>query len=176
MPDVFVRLLQSLVLTGLAPASFYEPAGARAHYDGLPVDFIAAATAAVGVAGGAALRTYHVVNPHDDGISLDTLVDWIIEAGYPLERIDGYDEWLRRFETALQALPDEQRQRSSLTVLESLRRPARAEVGPVDSELFADAVHTTAEPEIPHLTADYVRKCLDDLARLGLIPVPIAAG
>ena len=177
VPDVFARLLQSLVLTGLAPASFYEPAGARAHYDGLPVDFIAHATAAVASASGDAVQTYHVVNPHDDGISLDTLVDWIDAAGYRVERVEGYDEWLRRFETALQALPDEQRQRSSLTVLDSLRRPARAGEMPVDSARFAEAVHRSAsESEIPHLTADFVAKWLDDLARLGLVPAPVSAG
>jgi fatty acid CoA ligase FadD9 len=177
VPDVFVRLLQSLVLTGLAPASFYEPAGARAHYDGLPVDFIAHATAAVASASGDAVQTYHVVNPHDDGISLDTVVDWIDAAGYWIERVAGYDEWLRRFETALQALPDEQRQRSSLTVLDSLRRPARAGEMPVDSARFDEAVRRSAsESEIPHLTAEFVAKWLDDLARLGLIPAPVSAG
>lgn len=40
IPDMFTRLLSSLVLTGLAPQSFYT-GDARAHYDGLPVDFTA---------------------------------------------------------------------------------------------------------------------------------------
>lgn len=177
VPDVFVRLLQSLVLTGLAPASFYEPAGARAHYDGLPVDFIAAATAAVSVASDEGAHTYHVANPHDDGISLDTMVSWIEAARYRIERVDGYEEWVRRFETALQALPDDQRQRSSLGVLDSLRRPARAGVMPVDSTRFVEAVRRNcAEPEVPHLTEELIAKWLDDLALLGLIPAPIAAG
>ena len=177
VPDVFVRLLQSLVLTGLAPASFYTPAGARAHYDGLPVDFIAAATAAVAIASGDGAHTYHVVNPHDDGVSLDTMVDWIDAAGYRIERVEGYEEWIRRFETALQALPDEQRQRSSLGVLDSLRRPAKAEVMPVDGTRFEAAVRSSAaESEIPHLTAGFIAKWLDDLARLGLVPAPVVAG
>lgn len=176
VPDIFARLLQSLVLTGLAPASFYEPAGARAHYDGLPVDFIASATAAVAVASGDGMQTYHVVNPHDDGISLDTVVDWIEVAGYRIERVEGYDEWLRRFETALQALPDEQRQRSSLSVLDSLRRPGRATEMPVDGAHFIEAVGRSAsEPEIPHLTAEFIAKWLDDLTRLDLIPPPVTS-
>jgi fatty acid CoA ligase FadD9 len=118
-----------------------------------------------------------VVNPHDDGISLDTLVEWIDGAGYRLERVEGYAEWIRRFETALQALPDEQRQRSSLGVLDSLRRPARAEVMPVDGVRFEEAVRrAAAESTIPHLTAALIAKWLDDLALLGLIPAPVVAG
>jgi nucleoside-diphosphate-sugar epimerase len=86
-PDVFARLLQSLVLTGLAPDSFYgtAPDGSRpkAHYDGLPVDFIASAIVAVAMGCDGGIETFHVVNPHeDDGISLDTVVDWIDAAGY----------------------------------------------------------------------------------------------
>ena len=32
---------------------------------------------------------YHVVNPYDDGISMDTFVDWLVEAGYPIARVRG---------------------------------------------------------------------------------------
>jgi thioester reductase-like protein len=37
----------------------------------------------------------------DDGIGLDEYVDWLIQAGYPIERIGDFGEWLRRFETGL---------------------------------------------------------------------------
>jgi fatty acid CoA ligase FadD9 len=179
-PDVFARLLQSLVLTGLAPVSFYglTPEGRRptAHYDGLPVDFIASAIVAVALGCGSGIETFHVVNPHDDdGISLDTVVDWIEAAGYPIQRVEGYEDWFRRFETALQTLPDGQRQRSSLSVIDSLRQPAPAQPKPIGSDRFIDAVRRTApEPEIPHLSAEFIGKCLDDLVRLGLLPQPVA--
>src|SRR3954468_15501023 len=43
LPDMFTRLMLSLVATGIAPASFYELDAdgnrQRAHYDGLPVEF-----------------------------------------------------------------------------------------------------------------------------------------
>ena len=35
-------------------------------------------------------ETYHVMNPHDDGIGLDEYVDWLIEAGYPIQRIGDF--------------------------------------------------------------------------------------
>ncbi len=41
VPDMFTRLLLSLLLTGIAPRSFYRADAARAHYDGLPADFTA---------------------------------------------------------------------------------------------------------------------------------------
>ncbi len=50
VPDIFTRLLFSLVATGVAPRSFYRAPehGGRPHYEGLPVDFLADAIAAIG--------------------------------------------------------------------------------------------------------------------------------
>ena len=43
VPDIFTRMMLSLVATGIAPGSFYELDAngnrQRAHYDGLPVGF-----------------------------------------------------------------------------------------------------------------------------------------
>ena len=79
LPDVFTRLMWSVLTTGLAPASFVRrgPDGERqrSHYDGLPADFTAAAIDAIGAALTEGHRTFNVVNPHDDGVSLDTFVD-----------------------------------------------------------------------------------------------------
>jgi fatty acid CoA ligase FadD9 len=177
VPDIFVRLLFSLVTTASAPMSFYElgPDGQRprAHYDGLPVDFIAEAVVAIASDPEVGLETYHVINAHDDGISLDTIVDWIEAVGYPLERVPDYAQWLQRFTMKLEALPPERRQRSSLSVIESLRRPARAEPGAVGSLRFTEGVRRfSVEAEVPHLSAKYVAKCLNDLVELELITAP----
>ena len=96
-PDIFTRLLFSLVATGIAPRLFYR-GGDRPHYEGLPVDFLAEAIAAMGPRTGSDFATYNTTNPHDDGISLDTFVDWIAEAGYRMQRIDDYADWVSRFE------------------------------------------------------------------------------
>ena len=128
--DMFTRMVLSVVATGVAPGSFY-PLDAdgnrqRAHFDGLPVEFIAEAITTLGMQAVDGFETYHVMNPHDDGIGLDEYVDWLIEAGYPIERIDDFGEWLQRFDTALRALPDRQRQHSVQLVLQ-LRDPDAAE-------------------------------------------------
>lgn len=76
--DLFTRMILSVVATGVAPGSFYELDAQgnrqRAHYDGLPVEFIAAVISALGarvLEDGSGFQTYHVMNPHDDGIGLD---------------------------------------------------------------------------------------------------------
>ena len=106
-------MMLSLVATGIAPGSFYEldPDGnrQRAHYDGLPVEFIAEAISTLGERVVDGFETYHVMNPYDDGIGLDEYVDWLIDAGYSIQRIPDYQTWLQRFETTLRALPDKQR-------------------------------------------------------------------
>ena len=118
VPDNFTRLILSLMATGIAPGSFYQlDADANrqsAHFDGLPVEFVAEAIGTLGARLVGGFETYHVMNPHDDGIGFDEYVDWLIEAGYPIQRIADFGEWAHRFETALSALPDRQRLHSLL--------------------------------------------------------------
>ena len=172
VPDMFTRLLLSIVATGLAPGSFYSGA-AKPHYPGLPVDFTAEAIADLGVKATSGYRTYHVINSHDDGISLDSFVDWIDAAGYPVRRIDDYVDWLERFGTALRALPEEQRQHSSLPLLHQLHYQVPAEFGTsVSSSRFrADVIahEVGVAKDVPHLSRELIGKYLADLSSLGLI-------
>ncbi len=181
LPDMFTRLMLSLVATGIAPGSFYElDAGGnrqRAHYDGLPVEFIAEAISALGERVGrdstAGFETYHVMNPYDDGIGLDEYVDWLIEAGYPVERVGGYGEWLQRFDTAVRALPERQRQASLLPLLHNYQRPEtpiRGSIAPTDR--FRSAVQDAKigpDKDIPHVTSTMIVKYITDLQLLGLL-------
>lgn len=177
VPDMFTRLILSLLATGIAPGSFYElgPDGRRqrAHYDGLPVGFVAEAISTLGAQAAAGFRTYHVMNPYDDDISLDTYVDWLIDAGHPIERIPDYDTWLRRFETAMRALPDRQRRHSVLPLLHSYRRPQRPVRGSIaPTERFHMAVQEAKigpDKDIPHVTREIIGKYATDLRLLGLV-------
>jgi fatty acid CoA ligase FadD9 len=176
VPDVFTRLLLSLVATGIAPGSFYElgPAGhrQRAHYDGLPVEFIAEAISTLGTRVGAC-ATYHVMNPHDDGIGLDEFVDWLNGAGYPIERIEDYGLWLRRFETAIRALPERQRQSSVLPLLHNFQRPKEPICGVLaPTERFRSAVQEAKigpDKDVPHITPPVIIKYITDLQLLDLL-------
>ncbi len=171
VPDIFTRLLFSLVATGVAPRSFYRAGdhGERPHYEGLPVDFLADAIAAIGPQRGSGFATYNTINPHDDGISLDTFVDWIIAAGHPIEKIDDYSSWLTRFETAMRALPERQRAQSVLAVLDVYRDPMTAIAGsPVPGKHFQTAVYAAGRT-IPHLTKQMIDKYLADLERIGVL-------
>ncbi|HET7667449.1 MAG TPA: carboxylic acid reductase, partial [Mycobacterium sp.] len=177
MPDMFTRMVLSLVATGIAPDSFYElDAGGnrqRAHYDGLPVEFIAEAISTLGERVVDGFETYHVMNPYDDGIGLDEYVDWLIEAGYPVERVGDYATWLQRFDTAVRALPERQRQASLLPLLHNYQRPAtpiRGSIAPTDR--FRTAVQDAKigpDKDIPHITPAVIVKYITDLQLLGLL-------
>ncbi|MFF0146496.1 fatty acid CoA ligase FadD9 [Amycolatopsis sulphurea] len=165
--DVFTRLLLSLLITGIAPNSFYR-AGAAAHHGGLPVDFTAEAVVSLGAEASADYRTYHVVDSHDDGISLDTYIDWLGEAGHPVTRVGDYRTWLPRFETALRALPESQKRHSLLPLLHAFADPQTDSAIP--AERFRTALHRTSPGRpIPHVTAELIGKYVTDLARLGLL-------
>jgi fatty acid CoA ligase FadD9 len=113
------------------------------------------------------------VNPHDDGISLDDFVDWIAETGHRVQRVEDYADWLGRFETALRALPDKERQQSFLPLLHQLRHPMPATAGAhVSSQRFHAAVRRLkvgADADIPHLSRELIQKYVRDLQLHGLL-------
>jgi len=181
VPDVFIRLLFSLVTTELAPWSFYEPRAdgqrVRGHYDGLPVDFVAGAVAGLGELPHDGVRTYNMINYLDDGVSLDTIVDWIETAGYRIDRIADHREWITKFEARLKALPEQLRQHSSVQVLDPFRHAYKEHGSVVGSDQFIDGVaRLPIGPEVPHISEAFIHKCLDDMRRHGLIPAPAVAG
>jgi fatty acid CoA ligase FadD9 len=177
LPDMFTRLMLSLVATGIAPASFYQLDGQgnrqRSHYDGLPVEFIAEAISTLGARVVDGFETYHVMNPYDDGIGLDEYVDWLIDAGYPVERVGDYATWLQRFDTTLRALPEKQRQASLLPLIHNYQRPEtpiRGSFAPTDR--FRTAVQDAKigpDKDIPHVTREVIVKYVTDLKLLGLL-------
>jgi thioester reductase-like protein len=181
LSDMFTRMALSLLATGIAPGSFYQldtdGNQQRAHFDGLPVEFIAEAIATLGAHAVDGFATYHVMNPHDDGIGLDQYIDWLIEAGYPIQRITDFTEWLHRFQTGLRALPHRQRQHSPLLALplhssDDIQplQPTRGSLAPADR--FRAAVHDAKigpDNDIPHITAPVIIKYATDLQLLGLL-------
>ncbi len=114
-----------------------------------------------------------MLNPHDDGISLDTFVDWLGAAGHPISRMDGYREWLSRFEIKLRALPDRQKQNSMLPLLDAFRDPGEAIPGAgLPTDRFRTAVRAAKigpDNDIPHLSEPLIRKYANDLQALGLV-------
>lgn len=181
LPDMFTRMMLSLVAAGIAPGSFNqldaEGNPQRSHYDGLPVEFIAEAISTLGTQvaldPARTFETYHVMNPYDDGISMDTFVDWLVEAGYPIERVADYDQWLARFETALRALPDRQRQASLLPLLHNYTAPGTPVNGAMaPTEVFRAAVQEAKigpDKDIPHVSREVIVKYATDLELLGLL-------
>ena len=184
--DNFTRMMLSLVATGIAPASFYhldvDGNRQRAHFDGLPVEFVAEAISVLGARTVDGFETYHVMNPHDDGIGFDEYVDWLIEAGYPIQRISDFGEWVRRLEAGLSALSNRQRQHSVLWRLPlqhsnshhlQPEEPTRGSLGPTDR--FRAAVQEAKigpdkdNPDIPHVSDSIIVKYVTDLELLGLL-------
>jgi fatty acid CoA ligase FadD9 len=102
---------------------------------------------------------------------MDTFVDWIEAAGYPITREGDYSRWLERFEAKLRALPEEKRQRSVLPVIASVGAPlgiARS----IDSAAFVEAVRQLPLQHVPQLDHALLAKYLSDMRLLGLIPEP----
>jgi tryptophan 2,3-dioxygenase len=172
-------MVLSVMATGIAPDSFYQLDAdgnrQRAHFDGLPVEFIAEAIATLGSLAVDGFETYHVMNPHDDGIGLDEFVDWVIAAGYPIQRIGDFAEWLQRFETGLRALPDAQRKGTVQELLlrnSAFLQPAEPTHGSfAPTERFRAAVQEAKigpDSDIPHVSPPIIIKYVTDLQLLGL--------
>lgn len=180
--DFFIRLVTSVVQTGLVPASFYAAgAAARPHLDGLPVDFLAEAIAAIVGEPPASQPTagptvYHAINPHDDGVSLDTVMRRLELRGYPISRIEDHATWFARFTAALAALPEAARAASSLPIAAQWRQPLDADRRRrVSAERFharVRALRPGGALDIPRLDAELLELYLDDLVAAGLVPPP----
>src|SRR5205085_676532 len=116
----------------------------------------------------AGFETYAVMNPHDDGLGIDTYIDWLIRAGCPSGRVDDFGEWLQRFDTGLKALPERQRQNSVLQMLTLLRQqggelrapePTQGSYAPADR--FRAAVRRAkvgAANDIPRVAPEVILK------------------
>jgi fatty acid CoA ligase FadD9 len=180
VPDMFTRMMLSLVATGIAPGSFCELDAdgnrQRSHYDGLPVEFIAEAISTLGAQNldsKASFQTYHVMNPYDDGIGMDQFVDWLIEDGNSIQRIAEYGDWLPRFETALRGLPEKQRNASLLPLLHNYQKPDKPINGSMaPTDRFRAAVQDAKvgpDKDIPHISPQIIAKYISDLRLLELL-------
>lgn len=174
--DMFTRLILSLLATKIAPRSFYrldaDGNRPRAHYDGLPVDFTAEAISTLGERSRHGFHTYNALNTHDDGISLDTFVDWLIANGQRIERVDDYADWLARFNAAMKALPEDERKNSLLPLLDAYAHPAPAAGNHAPADKFRAAVRSGGigpTGDVPHLTEALITKYVADLRQLGLL-------
>jgi fatty acid CoA ligase FadD9 len=100
-------------------------------------------------------------------------VDWLIDAGYSIQRIPDYDTWLRRFETAIRALPEQQRQASVLPPLHNYQRPEAPVCGSVvPAGRFRSAVQEAKigpDKDIPHVSALIIVRYIANLQLLGLL-------
>ncbi|MDT0382880.1 hypothetical protein RM572_29465, partial [Streptomyces sp. DSM 42041] len=100
-------------------------------------------------------------------------------AGYPIERVADFGEWLRRFESGMRGLPDRQRQNSVLQMLTLLQQqggvlrapePTLGSYAPADR--FRAAVRRAkvgAANDIPRVTPEVIVKYVTDLQLLGML-------
>lgn len=176
VPDAFTRLLVSVILTDLAPESFYstdrEILPIRAHYDGLPVDFTAKAITALGLKHREGYQTFNLVNPHDDGVSLDTVIGWLEELGYDIRRIRTYENWLQEFGDKLRLLSEDDQNNSVLPLLHGYEKP----IDPVSgSEIPSTRFRNEVEKlrlhlgDIPKIDKALIEKYVYALENLGIV-------
>ena len=169
VPDLFIRLLASLVLAGVRPPSFYNDATDPAGFEGLPVDHVARAMVDLALASEPGYRSFDVAPSAETGsASLDRIADWIESAGYRLDRANSHSEWLAQLEARLERLPAQARQSSALPILSAFAAPmTRSQVRAGGA--FAHALRNHGSEAPPALTEAYLHKHLADMQQHGLI-------
>ena len=109
----------------------------------------------------------------DLGRSAYEFVDWLVEAGYSIRRVEDYGDWLQRFETTLRSLPEKQRNASLLPLLHNYQSPAHPVNGSIaPTDRFRAAVQEAKigpDKDIPHISSDVIVKYVTDLELLGLL-------
>ena len=178
VPDMFTRMMLSLVATGIAPASFYELDAdgnrQRAHYDGLPVEFIAEAISTLVRAGGRRVRDV----PRDEPVRrrhrarrVRRLAD---RSGLPGRSESATTppgcSGSRRRSVLCPSGSARRRCFRCCTTTSGRRTPIRGSIAPTDR--FRAAVQDAKigpDKDIPHVTPEVIVKYVTDLQLLGLL-------
>lgn len=177
--DMFTRLLYSVIKTAVAPKSFYEanPDGSRAlvPYDGMPVNIVAAAVVNGGRFFIEGATVFCIDNAFNDlANSLDAFVDWIIDAGYDIQRLQSHEDWFSRFKRRMTALPEAEQKQSALALLKAFERPNSFVPFRAESSNFQSLISKIGiTPSELQLDAGFIYKSLNDMALHGLIEAPI---
>jgi thioester reductase-like protein len=161
--DVLTLLLRAIVMAGSAPKSFYDRPEQR-RFPILPVDYVASALAALVVQPTRGCHTYHVVGGSDESepeVSLDTFVDWIQSAGYPVTRVSDQRDWFDDVRTRLHAA----------TLPSYWDRPVETRKWPrLDATDFHQALRHANFTDEPGVDEAYFHRCLSHLVHLGMMP------
>lgn len=163
--DFFTRLLYSIIVTGLAPQSFYISKTKPGHYDGLPVNIASSCIVAGGDTYHNECHTFTMHNYNvNDGCSLDAFVDWMVQAGFPIHIVPDYHQWYKKFKLKLQQLDEPKKQNSILLLLHALTNPQNPEEALSGCENFKGLIKTINPPMLlPHLNEAFILKCIDDI-------------
>jgi fatty acid CoA ligase FadD9 len=162
--DVFTLMLLAVVRSGSAPESFYDRAD-RAYFPALPADYVANALAALTLRPTRGYQTYHVVSADSEqDASLDTFVDWIGSAGYPVQRVRDQSQWFEQIRAPMHGF----------VLPEDWDRPIQTHKWPrLDATSFYEALGQLPDfTDQPGVDEAYFHRCLAHLAHLGLIPSP----
>ena len=167
--DFFTRLLHSVVHTQLAPQSFY--AGAPAVFDALPVDFVAAQIVRLSRHPRPGLQAFNVVGPcPQSSTSLNSVVDWVQSAGYPVKRVPSYAEWYSCLKTALSQLEPAKRSASAWPIVHQWETPQSADSSiPANDNFCAAIARHPTQAAMPAIDAAFIHQCLRHMQHIGLI-------
>ncbi|HGJ5863023.1 thioester reductase domain-containing protein [Arsenophonus nasoniae] len=165
--DVFTRLLLSIINTKIAPKSFYQSnSNLSPHYNGLAVDFVVSSIIKLSKNNHNQRLTFNMVNPQNDKVSLDTIIDWLINSGINIKKIDDYEEWYQQFKLAMEKLPNNLKQYSMLPVISQLKQPQKLTS---NFWLLPNKFSSAVEDTIPAITPSLINKYIADFKALNLL-------
>ncbi|UMZ10709.1 thioester reductase domain-containing protein [Pseudomonas sp. MPFS] len=175
--DIFSRFLVSLVQTAIAPPSFHLDSSRSMTpiFRGLPVDAAARSIAQISLGVEAGYSIYHVQSNAPDAPSLDVLVDWVRELGYPLEKLGSSEAWSQEFVARLQALDARPRSYSLYSSIYQLDELQEVLNQPeFDSHRFAERTRSlidgpVAQDWLAPIDRKFISGYLKELANAGLI-------
>ncbi|KTD50907.1 thioester reductase domain-containing protein [Legionella quateirensis] len=179
--DFFTRLIAGLIITGIAPDSFYQVANEKSlkpSFDGLPVDFIANIIADDVLIAATGHATYLVTNPKgNSSVNFDVIINWIEQLGYKLERIEHYEEWYHEFTKRLERLTGIKNKYSPLHIIYKWEKPGDIEQETkLDNSQFCNLVKLRSNSDLPSINKAFIYKCLMDMYTLKIIDLPPAKG
>lgn len=119
---------------------------------------------------------FNALNTHDDGVSLDSFVDWMQTAGYSLRVVEPYSRWRSEYEKSLRSLPEKVQRDSNEPILFQWNEPSGVTAASSwPSTARFDQLLRESTPftdGVPHLSEAYLHHYLQQMTAIDLIPPP----
>jgi len=159
--DFLTRLIFSIMVTGLAPESFYpflaDGKTSHPHFTGIPVDVMSDAIVSSTLSSNDRYIVYNAFNYIENNITLDSFVDGMERIGVSIKRVHKLDDWRTQVAEMINNVSQKKRRHTIYSLSNFFSKSFVSEQAMPDSTTFRSLVRAMYDgKDIPFLSDAYI--------------------